>query len=89
MYSYQRTKKQLMKLFIKDGLSKFMVVDKKTRITIDFIVSKDGTLKDITIDSGRKSQYTDDIKKILLNMPKWTPGRVMGKPVNSKLTIFI
>lgn len=78
-----------VKKYIKDGLSKFMVVDKKTRITIDFIVSKDGTLKDITIDYGRKSQYTDDIRKILLNMPKWTSGRVMGKPVNSKLKILI
>ena len=76
--------------FIKDGLYKIIPKAKETNITIDFFVNKDGTISDIEI---RINYHTDDnriveVKKFIQSMKIWTPAKVKGKSVKSKVTIF-
>jgi hypothetical protein len=59
-----------------------------TKASIEFIVKKDGSvtfikmLKPATCDPLRK--YIDEM---FSRMPKWTPAKCNGKPVNSKVTV--
>ena len=78
-----------VKKYIADGLSKIMPKAERTGMTLDFIVSKDGSLKDILVDYGRPSKYAAAISNLLKTMPRWTPAMVKGKPVTAKVTIFI
>ena len=78
-----------VKKYIVTNLTPILSKDKQKDITLEFIVSKEGNLKNIIIDYGQKSNYSDSIEKMLKNMPKWIPAKVKGKAINSKVTIFI
>ncbi len=72
-----------VKKYIRDGLSKITPDYNKIGLTIDFIVAKDGSVSDVEIDHGRENEFTGPVKKMLYDMPKWTPARVKGKPESS------
>ncbi|MBD81445.1 MAG: hypothetical protein CL840_21180 [Crocinitomicaceae bacterium] len=78
-----------VKKYIRDALKDILPGEKQTDITLEFVVSKEGKLIDIVIDYGRERNYTESVKTMLEEMPKWVPAKVKGEAVNSEVTIFI
>lgn len=50
---------------------------------VKFVVTKDGSIKDITIIKGIPNcpECNEEAKKVIAKMPKWTPGKQNGLPV--------
>lgn len=72
-------------------ISKNLVYPKKAikenaegRVIVKFVVSKDGSLKNISILRGCSPELNQEAMRIfqLPTMPKWTPGTRNGEPVN-------
>jgi hypothetical protein len=89
-YPYFKDGRQATIEFVKDELYKIVPKDIKTKISIDFYVNKDGAISDIEI---RINYHTDDkrieeVKKFIQTMKTWTPAKVKGQSVKSKVTIF-
>jgi hypothetical protein len=55
------------------------------RITIEFIVDKDGSLRDIEIVKGLEKMFDKEMVRIFSTMPVWEPGRQRGKTVPVKM----
>ncbi|MBP5344607.1 MAG: energy transducer TonB [Bacteroidales bacterium] len=55
-----------------------------SRLTISFIVEKDGTLSNFEILSAPTPQFGDESVKVFQSMPKWEPGKKDGKNVRTK-----
>ena len=78
--------------YFRNKLRSFIdTADNNLRISINFFVNKNGTLSDIEvlINYSNKDDRTLEIKKIIESMPKWTPARVKGNAVKSKVGISI
>ncbi len=60
-------------------------------ISIDFYINQDGSLSDIeiSINYSKKDKKSPEIKRVIESMPKWTPAKVKGQPVKSKVGIAI
>ena len=54
-----------------------------------FVISKDGSVINIKVLNGVDSDIKMLVTSILEKMPKWTPGKKDGKPVNVLYTIPI
>ena len=76
--------------FLRNGLYKIIPKDTKTNISIDFFVNKDGTVSDIEIKVNYRTddKRIDEIKNFIQTMKTWTPAKVKGQAVKSKVTIF-
>ena len=58
------------------------------RIVCQFIVKKNGEIRDVTIKiSSGDEQLDAEAVRVLNNMPKWLPGRQDGKKVEVKYTM--
>ena len=56
-------------------------------VRVYFIVEKDGTLTDVKVpDSVHKALDAEGIR-LVKAMPKWTPAKVKGKTVRSKMVL--
>ena len=56
-------------------------------VRVYFIVEKDGTLTDVKVpDSVHKALDAEGIR-LVKSMPKWTPAKVKGKAVRSKMVL--
>ena len=56
-------------------------------VRVHFIVEKDGTLTDVKVpDSVHKALDAEGIR-LVKAMPKWTPAKVKGKAVRSKMML--
>jgi hypothetical protein len=89
-YPYFKDGRESTIQFVKEGLYKIVPKDKDTNISIDFFVNKDGTISDIEV---RINYQTDDkrieeVEKFIQSMKIWTPAKVKGKSVKSKVTII-
>jgi hypothetical protein len=89
-YPYFKDGRQTTLDFVKDGLYKIVPKDKDTDISIDFFVNKDGTISDIEIriNHNTEDKRVEDVKKFIQTMKTWTPAKVKGQSVRSKVTIF-
>lgn len=56
---------------------------------IQFVVSETGTIEQVKVKKGvRKCKECDmEAVQVVKNMPKWEPGKVNGKPVNSNFKL--
>jgi TonB family protein len=58
----------------------------KKRVTgtvfVTFIVNKDGTITNIKILKGIGAGCDEEVLRVVKMMPKWTPGKSKGEPVN-------
>lgn len=72
-------------------VSKNLVYPKKAakegvqgRVVVEFVVGKDGSIKNVGILRGCNPELDKEAMRIfrLPNMPKWTPGTLNGEPVN-------
>ncbi len=77
--------------YLKNELKTYTNIGENKSISIDFYVNKSGTLSDIevSINYSKKDKQSPEIKRIIESMPKWTPAKVKGKPIKSKVGIAI
>lgn len=77
--------------YFKNELKNYINTEDNKNVSIDFYVTKNGILSDIevSINYNEKDKQTPEIKRIIESMPKWTPSKVKGKPVKSKVGIAI
>lgn len=59
------------------------------RVMLTFIVNKDGSLKDIKVVRSVYPSLDEEAIRVVKAMPKWTPGKQNGKPVNVRFTVPI
>lgn len=57
------------------------------RVTVRFVVDKDGSIKDATVLRGVDSELDAEALRLVNSMPKWKPGRQKGQPVAVKFTV--
>ncbi|MBQ3536054.1 MAG: TonB family protein [Alistipes sp.] len=63
----------------------------KGKVVLKFTVDKDGNIKtdDIKVIQTPSNLLSDEVRRILYNSPRWTPGTINEKPVNVKFTLPI
>lgn len=52
-------------------------------VYVKFIVAKDGSITDVKVARGVHPLLDDAAVKVVLKMPRWSPGKQLGKPVRS------
>ena len=57
------------------------------RVTVQFIINKDGTIIDANIARGIDPSLDKEALRVTNLMPKWIPGKVKGEAVASKFTL--
>ena len=55
-----------------------------SRVTLSFVVEKDGSVTDIQELRSPSEDLTKEAKRVVQSMPKWKPGKQRGKPVRVK-----
>ncbi len=80
-----------MLAFLENAISEEVrATGKEDRITLSFVVERDGSLSNIEIlRSKGDKQLEDEAIRIIRKMPKWIPGKQRGKVVKVKYTIPI
>ena len=56
-------------------------------VRVYFIVEKDGTLTDVKVPDSVHPALDAEGIRLVKAMPKWTPAKVKGKPVRSKMVL--
>lgn len=89
-YPYFKDGRESTIQFVKDELSKIIKIKDETDISIEFLVNKDGTLSeiDVSINYDNKDKRVEKIIKLIESMKLWTPAKVKGEPVKSRVTIL-
>ena len=59
------------------------------KVYVQFVVWKDGSIKDVKIVKGIHKTLDKEAFRVVNKMPKWRPGKQLGKVVNTKFTIPI
>lgn len=59
------------------------------RVTVQFVVSKDGSITDVKVIRGISSNCDKEAVKVIKNMPRWIPGKQNGHPVSVYFTLPI
>ena len=59
------------------------------RVTVSFVVNKDGSIVDATILRGVDPYLDKEALRVVNKMPKWKPGKQRGKPVRVKFNLPI
>ena len=54
------------------------------RVTLQFTVNADGTVSNVKVLRGVDSSLDKEAVRVVKAMPKWTPGKLKGKPVRTK-----
>ena len=75
--------KQFIKVFEKEAKKNKI----EGRVIIQFVVAKDGSIKDATILRSVSPELDAEALRVINAMPNWKPGRQKGEPVNVKFTI--
>ena len=57
------------------------------RVIIQFIVEKDGSIKDTKVVRGVDSSLDNEALRVINAMPKWEPGKHKGEAVSVKYTV--
>jgi protein TonB len=59
------------------------------RVTVSFVVGKDGSIRDITVMRGVDPSLDKEAVRVVSKMPKWMPGRQGGNAVSVKFMLPI
>ena len=57
------------------------------RVIVQFTIGKDGTVKDPKIVRGIDPELDEEALRLVRNMPKWKPGKLMGEAVEVRYTV--
>lgn len=52
-----------------------------TKVFVEFIVEKDGSLSNVRVVKGKYEEINEVAVRLVKLMPKWNPGKQDGKPV--------
>lgn len=66
-----------------------MELNEKGKVYLKFIVEKDGSITNVEIVRGISKELDNEAKRLVRNMPNWTPGEVKGIKVRSIFTMPI
>jgi len=55
------------------------------RVTCSFVVNTDGSVSHITVLRGVEPSLNKEAIRVLSNMPEWTPGRLNGRTVPTRV----
>lgn len=59
------------------------------KVVVQFVVEKDGGMSNIEFLQSPHSSYEEEIRRILVKAPKWTPGYQRGVPVRVRYILPI
>lgn len=59
------------------------------RVIVSFVIEKDGSASNIKILRSGSNDVSEQVIKILSEMPKWSPGIQNGQPVRSNMALPI
>ena len=59
------------------------------RVAVSFVVRKDGSVSNAEISRSVAPSLDAEALRVVQSMPKWTPGKQNGKPVNVKYVVPI
>ena len=59
------------------------------RVVVSFVVEKDGSVADVNVTKSVNPALDKEAKRLVNSMPKWSPGKIDGKPVRVKYSIPI
>lgn len=62
---------------------------KHGKVVVQFIISKTGDVKDITIHTSVDPELDKEVMRVVALFPKWKPGKQGGQPVNVMFRIPI
>jgi len=76
-------------LYLKDSLRYPPSIGCHGSVFVEFIVEKDGSLSNLRVVKGIPDcpEYTKEAVRVLLNMPKWTPGKHIGNNVRARMIL--
>lgn len=57
------------------------------RVIVQFKVMKNGNIDEIKIARGLHPLFDKEVLRVISTMPKWNPGKIMDRPVNTLLTV--
>lgn len=57
------------------------------RVIVQFVVGKDGTVKDAKVVRGIHPEFDAEALRLVENMPKWRPGKLAGETVEVRYTL--
>lgn len=58
-------------------------------VVLTFVVKADGSVSDVEIQRGIGAGCNEEAKRVVEISPKWTPGKIGGKAVNTRMTLPI
>jgi protein TonB len=58
-------------------------------VLIQFVIETDGSISNVTVLAGVHPDLDKEALRVVKMMPKWKPGKQMGKPVRSYFNIPI
>ena len=72
-----------------------MAANLEGKVFVSFIVTKEGTIEDVHLRKGISSPeheaaaqaMNDEAMRVVKGLPRWTPGKQDGEPVNVSFTI--
>ncbi len=59
------------------------------KVYLKFVVEKDGSITNVEVIKGVTRDLDNEAKRLIRNMPKWTPGETKGIKVRSSFTMPI
>lgn len=64
-------------------------MNEQGRVFLSFVVEKDGSISNVKIERGISPDLDREAKRIIRNMPKWTPGESAGRAVRARCRLPI
>lgn len=59
------------------------------RVVVSFVIEKDGSVVDVNIIKSVNPALDKEAKRLVNSMPKWSPGKIDGKPVRVRYSVPI
>lgn len=57
------------------------------RVVVSFMVEKDGSISEAKVVKSVCKEFDEEALRLVNAMPKWIPGKLLGKPVSTKYTL--
>ncbi len=77
----------LMKYFEENMRWPYNGSDISGRVIVQFKIAKDGTVKDPGVVKGLAPEFDAEALRLVRGMPKWIPGKISGKLVETTYTV--
>lgn len=59
----------------------------QARLVVSFVVGKDGGVEDVEVIRSTDERFSGEVLRVMSAAPLWTPGRLDGKAVRTKLSV--